>query len=89
MDQAMVIDLARKAIYTALLIGGPVMLLSMLIGLIISVFQATTQIQEQSLSFIPKIAIVVIVLLIFGPWMMTVMTNYTQDLLLNIQRYIR
>ncbi|WP_026485906.1 flagellar biosynthesis protein FliQ [Caldanaerobius polysaccharolyticus] len=89
MDQAIVIDLARKAIYTALLIGGPIMLLSMLIGLIISVFQATTQIQEQSLTFIPKIAIVVIVLLIFGPWMMTVMTNYTQDLLLNIQRYIR
>ncbi|SHE94276.1 flagellar biosynthetic protein FliQ [Caldanaerobius fijiensis DSM 17918] len=89
MDQATVIDLARKALYTALLIGGPIMLLSMLVGLIISIFQATTQIQEQSLTFIPKIAIVAIVLLIFGPWMMTVMKNFTEDLLLNIQRYIR
>lgn len=89
MDQAVVIDLARKAFYTAILIGGPIMLLSMLVGLIVSIFQATTQIQEQSLTFIPKIAIVIIVLLVFGPWMMTVMKNFTEDLLLNIQRYIR
>lgn len=89
MDQATVIDIARKAIYTAMLLGGPILLLSLLVGLIVSIFQATTQIQEQSLTFLPKLIIVIVVLIIFGPWMMTIMTNYTKDLFLNIQGYIK
>ena len=70
MDQAIVIDVAREAIKSVLLVSAPILGLGLLVGLIVSIVQATTQIQEPTLSFIPKIIAVSLTMLVFGPWMM-------------------
>jgi flagellar biosynthetic protein FliQ len=80
MTENQVLYLAKEAIGTGLLVGGPVLGVSLLVGLIISVFQAMTQIQEQTLSFIPKIIAIAIILVLLGPWMLGIMTNYTINL---------
>ena len=71
---------AGKAIWVTLQLGGPVLIVGLLIGLVVSIFQAVTQIQEQTLVFIPKIVAIVAVLAITGPWMLNVMVNYTENL---------
>ena len=71
---------AGKAIWVTLQLGGPVLIVGLVIGLVVSVFQAVTQIQEQTLVFIPKIIGIVAVLAITGPWMLNVMVNYTEGL---------
>lgn len=81
MDQAQVLNMAKEAVGTVLLVGGPILIVSLVVGLLVSVFQAMTQIQEQTLSFIPKVIAVVAVLLILGPWMLSVLTMYTSNLL--------
>ncbi|MGI6119831.1 MAG: flagellar biosynthesis protein FliQ [Desulfosporosinus sp.] len=80
MDQSMVLYLAREAVGVVLLVGGPILGVSLLVGLLVSIFQAMTQIQEQTLSFIPKIVAVVVVLLLLSPWMLSVLTVYTSNL---------
>ena len=87
MSDATVIDLGREAIVTVLLVAGPMLGLSLLVGLVISVFQATTQIQEQTLTFIPKILAVLGAAILFGPWMLRVMTEYAARLLGNLHRF--
>ena len=69
MTDATVVSLAREAVLTILLVAGPALLIGMLVGLLVSIFQATTQIQEQTLTFIPKIVAVLVSIVIFGPWM--------------------
>lgn len=80
MDQSMVLYLAREAVGAVLLVGGPILGVSLLVGLLVSIFQAMTQIQEQTLSFIPKIVAVVVVLLLLSPWMLSVLMVYTTNL---------
>lgn len=80
MSQNEVLFLAKEALTTALLVGGPVLLVSLLVGLLVSIFQAMTQIQEQTLSFIPKIIAIIAVMLLLGPWMLNVLTGYTGNL---------
>lgn len=74
------IYLAREAIYTILLLAGPLLLASLSIGLLISLFQATTQIQEQSLTFVPKITVVLICLVLLSPWMLNILIAFTKNL---------
>lgn len=81
MDQAQVLSMAKEAVGTVLLVGGPILGVSLVVGLLVSVFQAMTQIQEQTLSFIPKVIAVVAVLLVLGPWMLSVLNVYTTNLL--------
>lgn len=81
MDQSMVLYMAKEAVGAVLLVGGPILGVSLLVGLLVSIFQAMTQIQEQTLSFIPKVVAVVAVLLVLGPWMLSVLTVYTSNLL--------
>ncbi|MGM7701185.1 flagellar biosynthesis protein FliQ [Pseudalkalibacillus sp. Hm43] len=88
MDTQFVISLAEKGVYTTLLISGPLLILALAVGLFVSIFQATTQIQEQTLAFIPKIAAVLVSLIFFGPWMLTQMITFTHDLYSNINQYI-
>lgn len=71
------------------MISAPILGISLLVGLIISIIQATTQIQESTLSFIPKLVAISLTLLIFGPWIMSVMNEYTIRLFENIPKYIR
>jgi flagellar biosynthetic protein FliQ len=77
MTPDMAINICRKAIQTILMISAPMLLAGMLIGLLVSTFQAATQINEQTLSFIPKIVAVFLTMLFFGPWIIEVMTSFT------------
>ena len=88
MSQEFVINVAEKGIYTVLIIAGPLLLLALAVGLIISIFQATTQIQEQTLAFVPKIVAVLLGLIFFGPWMLTRMISYAGEILGNLNRFI-
>lgn len=81
MDQSMVLYMAKEAVGAVLLVGGPILGVSLLVGLLVSIFQAMTQIQEQTLTFIPKVVAVVAVLMVLGPWMLSVLTVYTANLL--------
>ena len=80
MSQNQVLFMAKEALGTALLVGGPILAASLIIGLLVSIFQAMTQIQEQTLTFIPKILAIVAVLLLLGPWMLNILTTYTANL---------
>jgi flagellar biosynthesis protein FliQ len=84
MDQDTVINLAQQAMTLAMKVAGPLLLVGLAIGLIVSVFQAVTQIQEQSLSFIPKIVGVAAVVVIGGPWMLSQLLSYTEGLFRSI-----
>lgn len=89
MTQGVLMDLAQNAIRVVLLVSAPILGLSLIVGLAVSIFQATTQIQEQTLSFIPKILAVVVSLAVFGNWMLNVLVEFTRDLFLNFNNYIR
>jgi flagellar biosynthetic protein FliQ len=84
MSQAMVIDLARNAVLLSLMVGGPLLLVALIVGLAVSVFQAVTQIQEQTLSFVPKLIAVSVAFLVGLPWMLEMMIRYTTDLFRSI-----
>lgn len=80
MTDAAVISLARDALMTALMVAGPILAVSLVVGLLVSMFQAMTQINEVTLTFVPKILGVFAVSAIFGPWMIGTMVSYTQRL---------
>lgn len=84
MTPEFVIDLGREAVMTALLVAGPLLLSGLAVGLLVSILQATTQIQEATLSFVPKIIAVMLAALIFAPWMLTVLTEFASGLLGNL-----
>lgn len=83
-----VVRIAAEAIYTVLMASGPMLVLALVVGLAISIFQATTQIQEQTLAFVPKIVVVLLSILFFGPWILSKLVDFTFHLLDNLYRYI-
>jgi len=80
MNQDTVVNLATQAMTLAFEVAGPILLVGLVIGLAVSLFQAVTQIQEQSLSFIPKIVGLAVLIVILGPWMMDKLINYVTNL---------
>lgn len=88
MNQDTVVSLATQAMTLALKVGGPMLLAGLVIGLLVSIFQAVTQIQEQSLSFIPKIVGVAALIVLLGPWMLDQLVSYAQNLYLSIPQLI-
>ncbi|RUL55792.1 MULTISPECIES: flagellar biosynthesis protein FliQ [Lysinibacillus] len=88
MTPEMVIAIAERAIWVILVVSGPLLLVALVTGLAVSIFQATTSIQEQTLAFVPKIVAVLVALIFFGPWMISQMINYVSDILDNLTRYI-
>ena len=80
MSHALVVDLARNAVMLALLLSGPLLMVSLAVGVVISVVQAVTQIQEQTLSFVPKLFAVAGTFLIALPWMLQLAIKYTTEL---------
>ncbi len=80
MNQDTVVNLASQGMSLALKVAGPLLLVALVIGLVVSVFQAVTQIQEQSLSLIPKIVGVAVVVVVLGPWMLGQLVSYTTAL---------
>lgn len=77
MTPEVAIDVCRKAIQTILLGSGPMLIIGMIVGLIVSIFQAATQINEQTLSFVPKIVAVFLTILLFGPWLIKLLSVFT------------
>lgn len=88
MSGDLVIQMAQEALRMVLLISAPMLGLGLLVGLAVSVFQATTSIQEQTLAFIPKIVAVFVAILIFGPWMLRLMVEYVTNVLVNLPYYV-
>lgn len=76
MDQNQIIDILREGIWVALKIGGPMLIASMAVGVLVAIFQAATQIHEQTLSFIPKLLLIIAFLLLAGSWMLNTMQDF-------------
>lgn len=89
MTPEFVISFARQAIELTLMIAMPMLLVGLIVGLTVSVFQAATQLQEMTLTFIPKIVSIFLALLVAFPWIMDKLINFTRDIFLNFPNYIR
>ena len=83
-----VIGFARSAIEITLLLSMPMLAVSLVVGVVLSVLQAATQIQEATLTFVPKIVCMFVAILLAFPWLMDQMTSFTRDILLNLPMYI-
>lgn len=88
MTSEAVISIAERGIYTVLMISGPLLILALVVGLVVSIFQATTQIQEQTLAFVPKIVAVLVGIVFFGPWMLSYMLSYASEIFSNLTRFV-
>lgn len=81
-------DIANQGIQIALIISAPMLLGALFMGILVSLFQAVTQINEQTLSFIPKILVIVGAMVIFAPWMSDTLTDFTRELIISIPRVV-
>ena len=88
MNDSFVVDIFGKAIYHILILSAPMLLSALFVGLIVSVFQATTQIQEQTLAFVPKVIAIFLVILILGPWLLNTIVEFTLSIFDNIEKVI-
>ncbi len=77
MDETMIIEAFNESVRMILLLSAPLLIMSLVVGLLISIFQATTQIQEQTLTYVPKIMLIFLMLILIGPWMMSQLNEYT------------
>lgn len=89
MNDLWILDLGAKGLKTMLLIGGPLLLIALVVGLAVSIFQALTQINEATLSFIPKMLAVAGALLFMGPWIIRILTSFTIEIYSNMDVYLR
>ena len=89
MSGDMAIQISRDALSMVMLVSAPMLGLGLLVGIMVSVFQATTQIQEQTLAFIPKIIAIFVAILVFGPWMLSLMVDYTREIFTNLPNLVR
>ncbi|WP_112180856.1 MULTISPECIES: flagellar biosynthesis protein FliQ [Paraliobacillus] len=88
MSGEFVINLAEQGIFTVLIVTGPLLVLALVVGLLVSIFQATTQIQEQTLAFVPKIVAVFLGLIFFGPWMLVRIVEFTSNIFQNLNQFV-
>ena len=86
MEQLVVVDIGRQALIITLLLSGPMLLVGLVLGVVIGIFQAVTQIHEATLTFIPKFLGISLVLLLLMPWMLTMLVDYTRELFAMIGR---
>ncbi len=86
--EGQVLDIAREAIYTIIICAAPMLLISLVVGLVISIFQTVTSIQEQTLTFVPKILAVFVGIMIFGAWIMNNMTSFIERLWSDFSIYL-
>ena len=88
MTGEMIVGIAESSIAVILMTSGPLLIVALVTGLSVSIFQATTQIQEQTLAFVPKIVAVLVGIIFFGPWMISRVTSFAADIFGNLVRYI-
>lgn len=89
MTEDIVLSIGRDAIWTTVILAAPLLLSALVVGLIVSVVQAVTQINEATLTFIPKMLAIVVVMVILAPWMTQMLTSYTTELFTSIPNYVR
>lgn len=89
MTEGQVLDIARDAIYNIIICSAPMLIISLVVGLIISIFQTVTSIQEQTLTFVPKIIAVFVGIMIFGSWILTNLTEFINTLWSDFSIYLR
>lgn len=89
MGEDIILQLGQDALKTMAMLSAPLLLSTLVIGLVISIFQALTQINENTLTFVPKMIVIAVVLVLAGPWMMDVMKNYTVNLFENMATIVR
>jgi flagellar biosynthetic protein FliQ len=89
MTEEIVLSLGRDAIWTTIALAAPLLIASLVVGLVVSIFQAVTQINEATLTFIPKMLAIAVVLVILAPWMTQMITSYTTDLFNSLPNYVR
>ena len=83
------VQLGRQALMMAFMISAPILITGLLVGIVISILQAATQVQEQTLAFVPKILAMTLALFIFMPWILRTLVGFTRELILNMPLYIR
>lgn len=88
MSQNFIIHLFEQTVYTILIVASPMLGFGLLVGLLVSIFQATTQIQEQTLAFIPKIIAVLLSVVLFGPWMLSHLIDFTESIFNQLGSFI-
>ena len=88
MTEGQVLDIVRDAIYNIIICAAPLLLISLIVGLIVSIFQTVTSIQEQTLTFVPKIVAVFLGMLIFGAFILTTLTDYMTELWTNFSTFL-
>ena len=88
MNELVKMTIVKKALITGVTVGGPILIISLVVGLIISIFQATTQIQEQTLTFVPKLIAIILVLVLGGPWMLNKLVMLTNELFQSISTIV-
>lgn len=84
MTPEQVVNIGRTALETTLLMGAPPLIAALVVGVLVGIFQAATQINEMTLSFVPKLVALAITLVVSGPWLLTVLTDFTRRLILSI-----
>lgn len=89
MTEEIVLAFGREALVTALLVTAPVLGLGLAVGLIISIIQATTQIHEQTLTFVPRIVVILVAIAIFAPWMMRLLLDFATRVFANLPNFAR
>jgi flagellar biosynthetic protein FliQ len=89
MNEDIVLSLGRDAIWTTVLLASPLLLSALVVGLVVSIIQAVTQINESTLTFIPKMLAIVVVMIIMAPWMTQMITSYTTELFTSLPNYVR
>lgn len=89
MDESGIIYIAQDALMIIVKVSAPLLIISMVVGLVISIFQATTQIQEQTLTFVPKILAIMAGIALFGSWMLRVLIEYIQNIFINMNQFIK
>lgn len=88
MTEGQVLDIARQALYTIILCSAPLLIISLVVGLVVSIFQTVTSIQEQTLTFVPKIVCVFLGMMIFGSWILTNLTEFINALWSDFSIYL-
>lgn len=84
MDNSFVVEISNQAIKVTMMLAAPMLIGALVVGILVSLFQAVTQINEQTLSFIPKVLVIVVSLVMLSPWMMDTITSFTHDLYVSI-----
>jgi flagellar biosynthetic protein FliQ len=89
MSSDMAVQVGRDALFMVMMVSAPMLGLGLLVGVAVSIFQATTSIQEQTLTFIPKIIAIFVGVLVFGPWILGILVDYTRGIILSLPQMVQ